>query len=185
MRSSLDRTEGSIPVSQRRSCRKAFTAERDLIMDNVFQTALKTLKAAGQLGGIDPKVLEILKGPKRIFEFRIPLKMDNHNLKIFTAYRVHYNDALGPCKDGTRIVPDLTLDEVKALAFFMTIKHAVAGIPAGGGKGGIRADPRELSEWELERLCRAFIRNLQLRGPWSDVPGADIGTSEETMAAGI
>jgi len=151
-------------------------------MENVFETALITLKTAGELGGIDENVIELLSGPKRIQEFRIPLKMDKGDLRIFTAYRVHYNDALGPCKDGTRIVPDLTLDEVKALAFFMTVKHAVAGIPGGGAKGGIKADPRKLSEKELEQLCRAFIRNLQPKGPWADVPGADIGTSEKTMA---
>lgn len=151
-------------------------------MENVFETALITLKTAGELGGIDENVIEVLSGPKRIQEFRIPLKMDKGDLRIFTAYRVHYNDALGPCKDGTRIVPDLTLDEVKALAFFMTIKHAVAGIPGGGAKGGIKADPRKLSEKELEQLCRAFIRNLQPKGPWADIPGADIGTSEKTMA---
>jgi glutamate dehydrogenase/leucine dehydrogenase len=151
-------------------------------MENVFETALTTLKAAAEVGGIHENVIEILSGPKRIQEFRIPLKMDKGYLKIFTAYRVHYNDALGPCKNGTRIVPDLTLDEVKALAFFMTIKHAVAGIPGGGAKGGIKADPSELSEKELEQLCRAFIRNLQPKGPWADVPGADIGTSERTMA---
>jgi len=151
-------------------------------MDNVFETALMTLKTAGKLGGIDANVIQILSGPKRIQEFQIPLKMDNGNLRIFTAFRVHYNDALGPCKDGTRIVPDLSLDEVKALAFFMTIKHAVGGIPGGGAKGGIKADPRELSGWELERLCRAFIRNLVPKGPWADVPGADIGTDDRTMA---
>jgi len=151
-------------------------------MESVFETALITLKTAGELGGIDENVIELLSGPKRIQEFRIPLKMDKGDLRIFTAYRVHYNDALGPCKDGTRIVPDLTLDEVKALAFFMTVKHAVAGIPGGGAKGGIKADPRKLSEKELEQLCRAFIRNLQPKGPWADVPGADIGTSEKTMA---
>ena len=151
-------------------------------MDTVFQTALATLKAAAEVGGINENVIKILSAPKRIQEFHIPIKMDKGYLKIFTAYRVHYNDALGTCKDGTRIVPDLTLNEVKALAFFMTIKHAVANIPGGGAKGGIKADPRELSEKELEQLCRAFIRNLQPKGPWADIPGADIGTNERTMA---
>jgi len=103
-------------------------------------------------------------------------------LKIFNAFRVHYNDALGQVKDGTRFVPDLDLDTVKALGFWMTIKHAVADIPAGGGKGGIRVDPSELSEWELERLVRAFIRKLPMKGAWVDVPGADIGTSARTQA---
>ena len=110
------------------------------------------------------------------------MKMDNGELQIFTAYRVQYNDALGQTKDGTRVVPDLDLDTVKALGFWMTIKHAVAGIPAGGGKGGIKADPRELSEGEYERLIRAYIRKLPVKGAWVDIPGADIGTSAKTQA---
>ncbi|GAB6063425.1 Glu/Leu/Phe/Val family dehydrogenase [Deferrisoma palaeochoriense] len=149
---------------------------------NVFDTALHALRAAAQLGSIDPIVVDLLSAPKRIFEFRIPLRMDDGTVKFFTAWRVQYNDALGPCKDGTRVRPSLDLDEVKALAFLMTIKHAVAGIPGGGSKGGIQADPASLSTWEYERLCRAYVRHLPSKGPWIDVPGADIGTSEQTMA---
>ncbi len=149
---------------------------------NIFDTAIHALRTAGRLGSIDPTVVELLSAPKRIFEFRIPLRMDDGAVRFFTAWRVQYNDALGPCKDGTRIRPSLSLDEVKALAFFMTIKHAVAGIPGGGSKGGIQADPRQLSAWEFERLCRAYVRCLPSKGPWTDVPGADIGTNEQTMA---
>lgn len=149
---------------------------------NIFDTALHALRTAGKLGSIDPTVVELLSAPKHIFEFRIPLRMDDGSVKFFTAWRVQYNDALGPCKNGTRVRPSLVLDEVKALAFFMTIKHAVAGIPGGGSKGGIRADPGALSAWEYERLCRAYVRRLPSKGPWIDVPGADIGTSEQTMA---
>ena len=151
-------------------------------MSNPFETALATLRSASEIAGIHPNVVKHLSQPKRIFEFTIPLKMDNGELKIFTAYRVHYCDALGQTKNGTRFVPDLDLDTVKALAFWMTIKHAVAGIPAGGGKGGIRVNPAELSEGELERLTRAFIRKLPLKGAWVDIPGADIGTSAKTQA---
>ena len=150
--------------------------------DNVFQVALNTLNNAGKLGNIDSRVLEILQAPKRIMQFRIPLKMDNGSFNVFQAYRVHYCDALGPCRDGTRIRPNLTLDEIKALAIFMTIKHCAADIPAGGGKGGIQADPSELSNNDMERLIRAFVRNLQPKGPWVDVPGADIGTGEQAMS---
>ena len=150
--------------------------------NNVFHVALNTLNNAGKLGAIDSRVLEILQAPKRIMEFRIPLKLDDGSFSVFQAYRVHYNDALGPCRDGTRIRPNLTLDEIKALALFMTIKHCVADIPAGGGKGGIQADPNKLSNNDMERLIRAFVRNLQPKGPWVDVPGADIGTGEQAMA---
>jgi glutamate dehydrogenase len=149
---------------------------------NPFETSLATLKKASEIAGVDPNVVKMLSQPKRVMEFTIPMKMDNGELQIFTAYRVQYNDALGQTKDGTRVVPDLDLDTVKALGFWMTIKHAVAGIPAGGGKGGIKADPRELSEGEYERLIRAYIRKLPVKGAWVDIPGADIGTSAKTQA---
>ena len=104
-----------------------------------FWEAIRTrLQRAEELLGLEPEMVEFLSKPMRASEFQIPLRMDNGQLQIFTAYRVCYNDALGPTKDGTRIRPDLTLDEVKALALIMTMKHAVAGIPAGGGKGGSR-----------------------------------------------
>jgi len=153
-----------------------------MAQDNVFQVALNTLNHAGKLGNIDSRVLEILQAPKRIMQFRIPLKLDDGSFQVFQAYRVHYCDALGPCRNGTRIRPDLTLDEVKALALFMTVKHCAADIPAGGAKGGIQADPSTLSNNDMERLIRAFVRNLQPKGPWVDVPGADIGTGEQAMA---
>jgi glutamate dehydrogenase/leucine dehydrogenase len=151
-------------------------------MDNVFEVAIRTMNRAGELGGIDGRVLEVLQEPKRIQQFRIPLKLEDGAFKVFPGYRVHYCDALGPFRDGTRIRPDLTLDEVKALGLFMTVKHCAADIPAGGAKGGIQADPSELSRNDLERLVRAFVRCLQPRGPWADVPGADIGTGEQAMA---
>ncbi|MBA7583035.1 Glu/Leu/Phe/Val dehydrogenase [Candidatus Atribacteria bacterium 1244-E10-H5-B2] len=147
-----------------------------------FETALNTLRIAGKIAGLEPNAIKILSQPKRIFEFTIPMKMDNGELRIFNAFRVHYNDALGQVKNGTRFVPNLDLDIVKALGFWMTIKHAVADIPAGGGKGGVRVDPGKLSEWELERLVRSFIRKLPMKGVWVDVPGADIGTSAKTQA---
>ncbi len=148
---------------------------------NPFETALSTLKEASEIAGIDKNVVRILSQPKRIFEFTIPFKMDDGSFEIFTAYRVHYNDALGQVKNGTRFVPDLDLDTVKALGFWMTIKHAVGGIPAGGGKGGIIVDPSKLNENELERLTRAYIRKLPMKGAWVDIPGADMGTSAKTQ----
>lgn len=151
-------------------------------MDSVFDVAVQTLNQAGKLGGINPRVLEVLQEPKRIQQFRLPLKLEDGSFHVFQAYRVHYCDALGPFRNGTRIRPDLTLDEIKALGLFMTVKHCAAAIPAGGAKGGIRADPSKLSKRDMEQLVRAFIRNLQPKGPWADVPGADIGTGEQVMA---
>ena len=149
---------------------------------NPFETALDSLHKACAIAGVEPVVEQFLSKPKRIFQFTIPLRMDNGEIRIFDAYRVHYNDALGQVKDGTRLVPNLDLDTVKALGLWMTIKHAVAGIPAGGGKGGIRVDPDELSDWEYERLIRAFVRKLPLKGAWVDIPGADIGTHGKSQA---
>ncbi|MFW6287560.1 MAG: Glu/Leu/Phe/Val family dehydrogenase [bacterium] len=151
-------------------------------MDNVFESALDALNTAGELGNIDERVMKLLSRPKRVVDFSIPLKMDNGEFRLFEAYRVHYNDALGPTRDGTRFVPDLYIDEVKALALFMTVKHAVSGVPAGGGKGGIKVDPSKLSEWELERLTRSYIRHLKPKGPNVDIPGADIGTNYKTQS---
>jgi glutamate dehydrogenase/leucine dehydrogenase len=149
---------------------------------NPLDTAISTLQSAAELAGLDPKVVELLSQPKRTMEFVFPMRMDNGEVRIFNAYRVHWNDALGPFKDGTRFMKTLTLDELKALALWMTIKHAVGGIPAGGGKGGVVVDPGELSRFELERLSRSFMRHLPLKGAWTDVPGADIGTNAQIMA---
>lgn len=151
-------------------------------MYNVNEDALRTLHEAGRIGQIDPEVVKLLEAPARVVHFRIPLKRDDGSRQIFEAYRVRYNDALGPYRDGTRIAPDLDMDEVRALGLLMCIKHAAGRIPAGGGKGGIAADPRELSDNEYERLCRAYIRLLRPAGPEYDVPGADIGTSPRAMA---
>ena len=149
---------------------------------NPFDTSLKTLHEAAALGHINSEVVRLLEQPQRQFEFTIPVRMDDGHLEIFTAYRVHYCDALGQVKNGVRVVPDMDLDTAKALGFWMTIKHAVGGIPAGGGKGGIKADPSKLSRREYEALIRGFIRKLPMKGAWVDVPGADIGTHGRTQA---
>lgn len=148
----------------------------------MFSAAQNILTEAGRLGGVDKRVMELLSKPRRVYEFTIPFRRDDGTFVLYQAYRVHYNDALGPSSDGTRFVPDLNLDTVKALALLMTIKHGVAGIPAGGGKGGVQVDTALLSTWELERLSRAYLRNLLLKGPQGDIPGADVGTSVRTQA---
>jgi glutamate dehydrogenase len=148
----------------------------------VWESAQLRMRKACELAGLGPSVTELLIRPMRVSEFLIPVRMDNGEAKFFTAYRVCHNNALGQTKDGTRVKPDLTLDELKALAMFMSIKHAINNIPAGGGKGGIKADPSRLSKWEYERLIRGFIRRMEPKGAWTDIPGADIGTSLETQA---
>lgn len=147
-----------------------------------LEQSTRLLREAGRIGEIDPNVMAFLAAPARVVIFRIPLKMDDGSFRVFDAYRVRYNDALGPSRDGTRISADLDLDEVKSLALIMSIKHAAGRIPAGGGKGGVRANPRELSKRELEALCRTYIRQLRPRGHAYDVPGADIGTDLQTMS---
>lgn len=151
-------------------------------MYDFLEQSTRLMRQAAKIGEIDPDVVEILAAPARVVSFRIPLKMDDGSFRVFDAYRVRYNDALGPSRDGTRISADLDLGEVKALALIMTIKHAAGLIPAGGGKGGITANPRELSKWEFERLCRGYIRFLRPAGPDYDVPGADVGTDLQSMA---
>lgn len=151
-------------------------------MEKMWEAAQLHMRNACELAGLEEEVIEFLTVPMRISEFVIPVRMDNGKTKLFTAYRVYHNDATGQTKDGTRVRPDLTLDEIKALAMFMTIKHAINGIPAGGSKGGIKADPSKLSRWEYERLIRGFIRRMEPKGVWVDIPGADIGTSLQTQA---
>ncbi len=151
-------------------------------MGNVWDSARHYLNTAARAIDLEPEITERLMTPMRFVEFTIPVRMDNGEKKIFHAYRSHHCDALGPCKDGTRVKPDLTPEEIKALSMFMSIKHAIGDIPAGGGKGGIKADPSSMSKGEYERLIRGFIRRLVPKGPHVDVPGADIGTGKEQMA---
>ncbi len=151
-------------------------------MESFWASAVSHLERAGRILGLGPEVMDLLREPMRYSVFRLPLRMDDGTCRVFTAYRVHHNDALGAVRDGTRIRPDLDLDECKALAMIMTVKHALAGVPGGGGKGGIVADPAKLSPWELERLVRAYVRHLVPKGGWADVPGADMGTDYRTQA---
>ncbi|MGD8417402.1 MAG: Glu/Leu/Phe/Val dehydrogenase [Pseudomonadales bacterium] len=151
-------------------------------MYDFLEQGTRLLRLAGATGEIDDDVLEMLSAPSRVVTFRIAVKMDNGRIRFFDACRVRYNDALGPSRDGTRVSPDFEVAEAKALALLMTIKHAAGHIPAGGGKGGIAADPGELSAREFEALIRAYMRELRPSGAAYDVPGADMGTDLQTMA---
>lgn len=147
-----------------------------------LQNALTQLKKAADLVKLDAAVLEILKKPKRILQFSIPVKMDNGATKIFDGYRVQWNDARGPFKGGIRFHPKTDLNEVEALAFWMTIKCAAVGIPYGGGKGGVTVDSKKLSRNELERLSRGYIQAVKcVIGPKKDIPAPDVYTNPQIM----
>lgn len=126
--------------------------------------------------------LIILNQPKRVININLPIRMDDGSVKIFPSYRIQYNNARGPTKGGIRFHPKVDMEEVKALAFLMSLKCALVGIPFGGAKGGITVNPKELSEGELERLSRAYIREYTpFIGPTKDIPAPDINTNPKIM----
>lgn len=150
---------------------------------SVFANAMKQLKEAVAYTKLAPHVIEQLKQPERMVQFSLPVTMDDGNTRVFDAFRVQYSSARGPYKGGLRYHSQTNLDEVKALAFWMSVKCAVVGIPLGGGKGGITVDPKKLSKSELERLTRAFARALvPFIGPDKDVLAPDVNTTPEVMA---
>lgn len=153
---------------------------------NPFENAMKQLeKAAHFLRTQNSELndqLEILKQPQRILNVTIPVTMDDGNVHIFQGYRVQFNNARGPYKGGIRFHPNVSMDEVKALAFWMTMKCAVADLPLGGSKGGVIVDPKTLSEGELERLSRGYARAIaDCIGPDKDVPAPDVNTTGAIM----
>lgn len=126
---------------------------------------------------------ELLKEPLRMLTVRIPVKMDNGSTKIFTGYRAQHNDAVGPTKGGIRFHPHVDEDEVKALSMWMSLKCGIVSLPYGGGKGGIVCDPRNMSQTELERLSRGYVRAIsQIVGPTKDIPAPDVYTNSQIMA---
>lgn len=150
---------------------------------NVFEIAQQQIKDACDKLKLKPAVYEILKQPMRVMEVAIPVKMDNGTVKVFSGYRSQHNNALGPAKGGLRFHPTITLDEAKALSMWMTFKSAVVGLPYGGGKGGVRCNPKELSEGEKERLSRGFIQAIApIIGPEKDIPAPDVYTNAQVMA---
>ena len=149
---------------------------------NIFEDAIRRLDRAFQYAEIDQEAVERLKHPKQILEVSIPVRMDDGSLRVFTGFRVRHDDTRGPTKGGIRYHPDVNLAEVKALAFWMTFKCAVAGLPFGGGKGGVIVNPKELSRMELERLTRGFIEQIaDFIGPETDVPAPDVYTNAMIM----
>ena len=152
-------------------------------MQNPFQNAMSQLDKVAKIKNFGDEFITRLRQPDRDIRISIPVKMDDDSTKIFEGYRVEYNNALGPYKGGIRYHQDTEINEVKALAFWMALKCAVAGIPMGGGKGGITVNPKELSKGELERLSRGWMQKMaDILGPKKDVPAPDVNTTPEIMA---
>ncbi|OGS50321.1 MAG: glutamate dehydrogenase [Euryarchaeota archaeon RBG_16_68_12] len=150
---------------------------------NPFAIAQEQIERAGRKLNLEKGLLEILKSPKRELSVNFPVKMDDGSVKVFTGYRVQYNDARGPFKGGIRYHWNVSLDEVRALACWMTWKCAVMNIPFGGAKGGIICNPKEMSKAENERMTRRYASEISLIiGPEKDIPAPDVYTDSQTMA---
>jgi glutamate dehydrogenase/leucine dehydrogenase len=150
---------------------------------NPFETAKRQVDIVADLLSLDNGMREVLKHPKRELTVNFPVRMDNGDYRVYSGYRVQYNMARGPCKGGIRYHPQVSLDEVRALAAWMTWKCAVVNIPYGGAKGGVICDPKHMSKGELERLTRRFATEISgIIGPERDIPAPDVYTDGQTMA---
>lgn len=150
---------------------------------NPFEIVQKQIKTACDKLGLEDSVYEVLREPEKVLSVSIPVRMDDGSIKTFIGYRSQHSTVLGPAKGGVRFHPDVTMDEVKALSAWMTFKCAVVGIPYGGGKGGVRCNPKELSKSELERLSRGYFRAISpIIGPEKDIPAPDVYTNAQVMA---
>ncbi|HET6341814.1 MAG TPA: Glu/Leu/Phe/Val dehydrogenase [Gemmatimonadota bacterium] len=150
---------------------------------NPFEAMMSRFDRAAELLELDPGLYSILRHPEKQLIVSIPVQLDSGDVEVFTGYRVHHNTARGPAKGGIRFAPDVSLEEVKALAAWMTWKCAVVNIPFGGAKGGVTCEPRRLSKRELEHLTRRYTAEIMsLLGPDTDVPAPDVNTNEQVMA---
>ncbi len=149
---------------------------------NVFEDAVARVERIGKDAGVAPEVIDALRQPATVLIADLPVRMDDGSTRHFVGMRCRYNDVLGPTKGGIRFHPNVSIEEVKALALWMSIKCAVVGIPSGGAKGGVIVDPKELSRLELERLSRAYMRAMaDFVGPMIDIPAPDVYTNERIM----
>jgi glutamate dehydrogenase (NAD(P)+) len=156
---------------------------REIKEENPFESMMSRFDRAAQLLDLDPDLYAVLRVPNRELKVYIPTKMDSGRIQVFEGYRVQHNFARGPAKGGIRYAPDVSLDEVRALAAWMTWKCAVVNVPFGGAKGGIICDPQQMSVGELERMTRRYAAELlDFIGPEKDVPAPDMNTNEQTMA---
>ncbi len=150
---------------------------------SVYEIAVEQFDNAARYVDIRPDIAEMLRKPKREVTVNFPVRMDDGSVRIFTGYRVQHNVAVGPSKGGIRFHPDVTLDEVRALAMWMTWKCSVVDLPFGGGKGGVICDPKQLSMGELERITRRYATEIAcMIGPMSDIPAPDVNTTPQIMA---
>jgi len=148
-----------------------------------WESVLQQLEKANKILKIEPMLLEKLETPEYVREAALKVEMDNGEIKTFRAFRVQHNSARGPYKGGIRFHPRVDKNEVKALSFWMSVKNGVVGIPYGGAKGGVEVDPKNLSESELERLSRTYIKEMyKFIGPSIDIPAPDLGTNPKIMA---
>ncbi len=151
--------------------------------ENPYLSMIERFDIAAEILELDPGFYEYLCTPSRIHITAIPVMMDNGGIRVFQGYRVIHNEILGPSKGGIRYAPDVNLEEVKALAAWMTWKCAIVNVPFGGAKGGVRCNPREMSPGELERMTRRYTANLlDVFGPDRDIPAPDMNTNEQIMA---
>ncbi len=159
---------------------KTISLEQEI---NPWEAQAARFDFAAQKLNLDEGLMKVLRYPTREIILHIPVMMDNGHLEVFTGFRVQHSIARGPAKGGLRYSPDVTLDEVRALASWMTWKCAVVNIPFGGAKGGVICDPHKMSQGELERMTRRYTAELiEFIGPEKDVPAPDINTNEQTMA---
>ncbi len=156
---------------------------REIKEENPFESMMSRFDRAAQLLDLDPDLYAVLRVPNRELKVYIPTRMDSGRIQVFEGYRVQHNFARGPAKGGIRYAPDVSLDEVRALAAWMTWKCAVVNVPFGGAKGGIICDPQQMSIGELERMTRRYAAELlDFIGPEKDVPAPDMNTNEQTLA---
>ena len=156
---------------------------REIKEENPFESMMSRFDRAAQLLNLDPDLYAVMRVPNRELKVYIPTRMDSGRIQVFEGYRVQHNFARGPAKGGIRYSPDVNLDEVRALAAWMTWKCAVVNVPFGGAKGGIVCDPQQMSIGELERMTRRYASELlDFIGPEKDVPAPDMNTNEQTMA---
>jgi glutamate dehydrogenase (NAD(P)+) len=161
----------------------ATAAPESHLRENPFRIAQQQLENVARTFGIDDRLVEVLSQCKKAVEVSIPTSLDDGSVRAFTGYRVTHNIARGPSKGGIRYHPDVTLDEIKALAMWMTWKCALMGLPFGGAKGGVVCDPKSMSRSELERMTRRFTSEIINEiGPEKDIPAPDVGTNAATMA---
>ncbi|CAM4250422.1 Glu/Leu/Phe/Val family dehydrogenase [Lacicoccus alkaliphilus] len=150
---------------------------------NLIKSTQTVLHKALDMLGYDEGMYDLIKEPSRVLTVRIPVRMDDGSVKVFTGYRAQHNDAAGPTKGGIRFHPDVDRDEVIALSMWMTIKAGIVNLPYGGGKGGVVCNPKELSQREIEGIARGYIRAIsQFVGPLKDIPAPDVYTNAQVMS---